>query len=48
MLASPEKTEPTIYGRTNAYLHTNERYLKVTYKETDDKILIISAVDKYD
>ncbi len=48
MLTSPEKIEPTVHGRTNAYLHTAGRYLKVTYKETDDEILIISVVDKYD
>jgi len=48
VLASPEKTEPAIHGRINAYLHTTGRYLKITYKETDDKILIISVVDKYD
>jgi len=48
VLTSPEKIEPTVHGRTNAYLHTAGRYLKVTYKETDDEILIISVVDKYD
>ena len=48
VLASPEKIEQTVHGRTNAYLHTMGRYLKVTYKETDDDILIISVVDKYD
>ena len=48
VLASPEKIEPAVHGRTNAYLHTTGRYLKVTYKETDYKILVISVVDKHD
>jgi hypothetical protein len=48
VLASPEKTEPTVHGRTNAYLHTAGRYLKVTFKETENQIFIISVVDKHD
>lgn len=46
VLAEPEKIETTEKGRLNAFKSVNERYLKVTYKEFPDHILVITAMDK--
>ena len=46
VLNSPEKTEQSIKGRTNVYKAIESRYIKVTYKEFPEGILIISVVDK--
>lgn len=48
VLNNPDKVEPTKMGRSNAFKRMGTRYLKVTYKELPDAILIISAVDKSD
>ena len=48
VLKEPEKMEPTIYGRINVFKTMGSRYLKVTYKEFENEILVISAVDKSD
>lgn len=45
-LSSPDKTEQSIKGRVNVYKTIGTRYIKVTYKEFSDEILIISVVDK--
>jgi hypothetical protein len=45
-LENPDKIEESIRGRTNAYKFIGERYIKVTYREFSDEILIISVVDK--
>ncbi len=42
----PEKSESTVRGRLNVYKAIGNRYLKVTYKDFGDYVLIISAVDK--
>lgn len=44
----PERTELTKEGRKNAFKPIGERYIKVTYRELKDEILIISVVDKSD
>lgn len=46
VLNGPDKTEQSIKGRTNVYKTLGSRYIKVTYKEFSDEILIISVVDK--
>ncbi|MCR4291352.1 MAG: DUF4258 domain-containing protein [Candidatus Kuenenia sp.] len=46
ILENPDKVEESIKGRTNAYKTIGQRYIKVTYKEFSDKILVISVVDK--
>jgi hypothetical protein len=46
VLNSPEKTEQSIKGRTNVYKAIGSRYIKVTYKEFPEEILIVSVVDK--
>ncbi len=45
-LSSPDKTEQSIKGRINVYKTIGTRYIKVTYKEISDEVLIISVVDK--
>ena len=45
-MSSPDKIEKSIRGRINIYKTIGTRYIKVTYKEFVDKILIISVVDK--
>ncbi len=45
-LSSPDKTEQSIKGRINVYKTIGTRYIKVTYKEFSDEVLIISVVDK--
>lgn len=48
VLAGPDKREQTECGRINAFKQVGARYLKVTYKEYPNGLLIISAVDKSD
>lgn len=48
VLTSPDKRELTEHGRINAFKQIGARYLKVTYNESSDELLIISAVDKSD
>jgi len=48
VLRLPEKTESTIRGRVNVYKTIGNCYLKVTFKDFGDHILIISAVEKSD
>jgi len=45
-IGNPDKIEQSIKGRINAYKAIGQRYIKVTYKEFFDEILIISVVDK--
>jgi len=45
-LENPDKIDESIKGRTNAFKFLGERYIKVTYKEFSNEILIISVVDK--
>ncbi|MDN3515840.1 MAG: DUF4258 domain-containing protein [Candidatus Brocadia sp.] len=45
-LENPDKVEESIKGRVNTYKSIGRRYIKVTYKEFPEEILIISVVDK--
>ncbi len=45
-IKSPERTEPSVFGRMNAYKSIGAKLLKVTYIEEGDNIVVISAVDK--
>jgi len=38
--------ETSIKGRINVYKIIGKKYIKVTYKELPDEILVISVVDK--
>ena len=44
----PDRLEPTERGRTNAFRQVGDRYLKVTFRELETDILVISVVDKVD
>lgn len=46
VLSNPDKREESIKGRINVYKAIGMRYIKVTYKEFPEEILVISAVDK--
>ena len=45
-ILSPEKVEDSIKGRKNAVKHIGRKWLKVTYKEETDRIVIITVVDR--
>ena len=45
-LSNSEINENSIKGRRNAFKYINQRYLKVTYKKDNDKIIIITAIEK--
>lgn len=45
-ILEPEKTEDSIKGRKNVFKHVGEKWLKVTFKEENDKITIVTVVDK--
>lgn len=47
-LNKPDKTELTPEGRKNAFKAIGHRYIKVTYREFPNELLVISAVDKAD
>lgn len=43
---NPYFVEPSAEKRLNAWKKTFEKYLRVTYREETDKILVITAVKK--
>ena len=45
-ILNPEEVQDSIKGRKNAFKHINKKWIKVTFKEEDDKITIITAIDK--
>ena len=47
-LEEPGKAELTGEGRKNVFKMIGSRYIKVTYRELKNEILIISVVDKSD
>ena len=42
----PENMQDSIKGRKNAYKHLNQKWIKVTFKEEYDKIIIVTVIDK--
>ncbi|MBU1297804.1 MAG: DUF4258 domain-containing protein [Bacteroidetes bacterium] len=46
VVLSPDYKESTIKGRFNAFKNIAGRIIKVTYKESDDEIYVITAVIK--
>jgi hypothetical protein len=42
----PDSSEPSIKGRTNAFKFLNGRYMRVTFKEESDHILVITVTIK--
>lgn len=45
-IKKPEYLEASVEGRSNAWMETSGKFLRVTYKEKEDRLLIISAVKK--
>jgi len=45
-IRKPEFLEPSIEGRWNAWIETSGKFLRVTYKETDDAFCVITAFKK--
>jgi len=42
----PEHLEPSVESRFNAWRETSGKFLRVTYKEEQDRFLVITAVKK--
>lgn len=45
-LQVPEFLEPSVENRSNAWIKTSDKFLRVTYKEEADRLLVITAVKK--
>jgi len=45
-IRKPEFLEPSIEGRWNAWMEISGKFLRATYKETDDALWVITAVKK--
>jgi len=45
-IRKPEFLEPSMEGRLNAWIETSGKFLRITYKETDDALWVITAVKK--
>lgn len=45
-LKAPEFLEPSGENRLNAWMKSSDKFLRVTYKEESDRLLVISAVKK--
>ncbi len=45
-LLFPEAIENSIKGRKNAFKHVENKWLKVTFKEENDNIVVVTVIDK--
>lgn len=43
VIVNPDSCEPSIKGRVNAFQFIHGRYIRVTYKEEADHILVITV-----
>ncbi len=43
VIKDPDSIEQSVKGRTNAFKFLNGRYLRVTFKEENDHILVITV-----
>ena len=48
VIRDPERLEPTERGRMNAFRWVGNRYLRVTFRELESSVLVISVVDRTD
>lgn len=48
IVRDPERIEPTEQGRFNAFGWAGDRYLRVTFRDLDAELPVISAVDRTD
>ena len=42
-IENPDTNEPSMRGRANAYKFTGGRYLRITYREKPDCIMVITV-----
>ncbi len=45
-VSDPEAVEDSISGRKNALKHIGKKWLKVTFVEEGDRIIIVTAIDR--
>jgi len=45
-IEKPEYIETSVEGRSNAWIRTSDKHLRVTYKEETNTLLVITAVKK--
>jgi len=45
-IRNPEFLEPSMEGSLNAWIETSGKFLRVTYRQGDDVLLVITAVRK--
>lgn len=45
-ILNSEKTEYSIAGRKNAFKHIGNKWIKVTFKDENDIITVITTIDK--
>ena len=45
-IRTPQYLEPSEEGRVNAWTETSGKFLRVTFKESEDDLLVITAVKK--
>jgi hypothetical protein len=45
-IEKPEYKQSSLEGRSNAWIETTGKFLRVTFKEETDRLLIITAVRK--
>jgi hypothetical protein len=46
VVATPDRVEPSLDGRINAYKLLDDRLLKVTYVEDKGTIVVITVIEK--
>jgi len=46
VLENPEKVTPALKDRYNAFRKLGERYLRVTYKETEERYIVVTVTPK--
>lgn len=42
-IETPDYSEPSVKGRTNAFKFIRNRHLRVTYKEEPDRLLVVTV-----
>ena len=45
-ILSPEQGEASIKDRKNAFKHIGTKWLKVTFKQEGDNIVVVTVIDK--
>ncbi|MBI2556117.1 MAG: DUF4258 domain-containing protein [Planctomycetes bacterium] len=45
-ILNPENTKDSIKGRKNVFKHIGKKWLKVTFTQESDLVIIITVIDK--